>query len=245
MNITRELQQLGLTDCEADVYLYLLEHGIASPPELALGTAIARTNCYHVLGRLKERGLIEEQQRGKRKVYVARDPRALLEGLEQKREMVQKLLPDLRGLYSVPKNKPKIRFYEGWEEVKEIYWETTRAEEVRALGSTKRLSDLDSQFLHQYWGLIKKRGVIFYDILTAGSKESMEEFRTILGALYDVSLLPSDYGDIPTDILIWDDNVALIALNEPIFGTVLTNASLAKTFRVILDIMSKKLKNID
>lgn len=245
MKIAVQLHNLGLTSCEIDIYLYLLEYGIASPPELAMGSGIARTNCYHVLARLKEKGLIQEQQKGKRKLYVARDPQALVEGLERKKEMVEKLLPDLRGLYSVQKNKPKIRFYEDWEEVKEIYKETTKAEEVRALGSTKRLSDLDRGFFIYYTKQLEKNGVIFYDILTNESKESMAELKNELKGLYDAQLLPPEYADTPTDIMVWDDNVALVALNEPIFGTVLTNSSLAKTFRVMFDLMSKKLKNIE
>ena len=245
MKISQELQQLGLTNSEITIYLYLLENGVCAPPIIATGTAIARTNCYHILQGLKSKGLAEEQTKGKRKVYLPRDPRALLHALERKRDVVERMLPDLQILYTTQKNKPKIRFYEGWEEVKEVYWETTKAQEIRAFGSTKRLSDIDPQFLAKYWDLIKKRGVIFNDILTAESKESMEEFRKILGELYDVSLLPPEYGDLPTDMLVWDNHVAIITLSEPIFGTVLTNASLAKTFRVILDIMSKKLKNIE
>jgi hypothetical protein len=44
-------------------------------------------------------------------------------------------------------------------------------------------------------------------------------------------LLSAENKDLPTDILIWDDSVALISLSQPIFGTVLTNKYLAQTFK--------------
>jgi hypothetical protein len=53
--------------------------------------------------------------------------------------------------------------------------------------------------------------------------------------------LPERYKDLPTDILVWDDNVALITLEEPYFGTVLHNAPLAQTMRMILGLLGERL----
>jgi hypothetical protein len=52
-----------------------------------------------------------------------------------------------------------------------------------------------------------------------------------------MSFLPGKYGENLTDILIWEDNIALIALEEPIFGTVITSSSLADTFRTLLVVL--------
>ncbi|MBI3335491.1 MAG: hypothetical protein HY001_03255 [Candidatus Portnoybacteria bacterium] len=243
MNINQQLKQIGLTNSGIAVYLYLLENGLSTPPQIASGTSIARTNCYHILQSLKEKGLIAEQKRGKRKIYLARDPQALLLSLEQKREAVEQLLPDLRAFYTTQKNKPKIRFYEGLEEVKEIYWQSLEAEEIRALGSTKSLAQLDPKFFTRYQKEIARRGIVLSDILTHASGEKiMEETRSILKGLYDVELLPPKYKDIPTDMILWGDNVALITLQEPIFGTVLTSPLLAQTFRAIFNVMWEKLR---
>lgn len=243
MNITQQLRQIGFLASETSVYLYLLENGISTPPQISSGTAIARTNCYHILQSLKEKGLIAEQRKGKRKAYMAKDPQALLLSLEQKKEAVEILLPDLRALYTTQKNKPKIRFYEGLEEVKEIYWQSLEAEEIRAIGSTKQLSDLDSQFFIRYQKEVAKRGIVFYDILThASGEKAVQETKSILKGLYDVELLLPQYKDIPTDILLWQDSIALITLQEPIFGTVLTNPLLAQTFKTIFSVMWEKLK---
>lgn len=240
MYLHNELKQIGLNKSEITVYLYLLEEGLATPPQIAKGTGIARTNCYNILLVLKEKGLIEEERKGKRKAYIASDPEALLRTLEKKKEAVERLLPDLRGLYTLQKNKPKIHFYEGWEQVKEIYLQTLRAKEIFAIGSTKHLHSVDEKFLQKFFEEIKIREIILNDILNSDSGEKIaKQTKELLKGYYDVRVLPKNIENFKTDILIWDDNIALITLEEPIFGTVLTNKLLAETFRIIFNVMKE------
>lgn len=234
MDIHAQLKDAGLLPSESTVYLYLLENGLASPPQIAKGTKIARTNCYHILQSLKEKGLIEEHTQGKRKAYLASDPEAIARSLERKKEAVNRLLPDLRALYTTQKNKPKIHFYDGLEQIKEIYWQTLTAPEVFGLGSTKQLSELAPDFFAHYLEELQKRKIVFNDILSHPSKEkSGPQMQSALKGLYESKYLPAEHQDFPTDTLIWNDHIALIALQEPIFGTVLTNPLLSQTFRII------------
>lgn len=240
MNITDDLRQFGLHKSEIRIYLYVLENGLSTPPVIAKGTGIARTNCYNILHELKEKGLLVEQEKQKRRAYLAADPDALLRSLEEKRELVNRMLPDLRGLYTVQKNKPKIKFYEGFEQVKNVYVQTLSVtdKKIFGLGSTKELSNLDPHFFQKYMEAMKDQSIILQDILSHDSGEqAAPSTKKIMGALYDVKLLPLKYQELPTDILLWDDTIALITLREPIFATVLASPLLAKTFRIILSVM--------
>ena len=238
MTIDEQLKELGLTKSESKIYLYLLEEGISSPPEIARGTGIARTNCYNILVTLKDEGLIEEQEKGKRKAYLASDPEALLRSIQKKKEVVERLIPDLRALYTIQKNKPKIRFYDEFDQVKEIYWQATNTDKLLALGSTKHLTDKDPEFFRAFEQALKDKGVFVQDLITKSSeKVGVAETKKILKGMYDFQLLPEKYSDFPTDILVWNDNIALITLTEPIFGTVITNPTLAQTFRYIFEMV--------
>lgn len=246
MNINDQLSQIGLNKSEIAIYLYILENGLSTPPKIAKGTGIVRTNCYHVLQQLKERGLLTEQETGKRKAYLARDPQALLSSLERRHEAIEKLLPDLRALYSTQKNKPKIRFYEGFKEVQEIYAQTLSAKKIYGLGSTKRIAEIDQVHLNNYMQEVGKRGIVFIDILShaSGAKEAME-WKNYLKGLYEYRLAPAKYGDFPTDMLFWDDNIAMLTLEEPIFGTVIASPLLAETFHIIFNIMWEALPPVN
>lgn len=242
MDIHSQLKEAGLHPSESTVYLYLLENGLSTPPQIAKGTKIARTNCYHILQSLKEKGLIEEQTQGKRKTYLANDPESIARSLERKKEAINRLLPDLRALYTTQKNKPKIRFYDGFAQVKEIYSQTLSSQEVFGIGSTKQLSDLDPNFFSNYLKDLQTRGIVFRDLLSHASKEkSGPEMQSVLKGLYELRYLPEKHQDFSTDILIWDDNVALITLEEPIFGTILTNPLLAKTFKIMFEVIWKSI----
>ena len=101
MQLEEQLKDLQLTKSETKVYLHLLEQGLSTPPQIARGTGIARTNCYNILSELKNSSLIEEQEKGKRRAYIASDPEALLSIQKKKNEG-----SCYRALYGT-KNKPK------------------------------------------------------------------------------------------------------------------------------------------
>lgn len=242
MQIQEQLIELGLRESEINVYLYLLKQGVSTPPQIAMGTGIARPNCYKILQSLKEKGLIEQQKKDKRKAYLASDPIALVQTLERRKQAMDKILPDLRALYTTQKNKPEIRFYDGFEQVKQIFEQTLSAKEILGIASTKKLFALSPKFFDKYRKEIKKRGISFKDIISYESGEkSGPRTKEDLGVFYEIKLLPAKYEDIPTDILIWDDNVALIVTDKPVFGTVLTNKHLAQTFRILFELSWQKL----
>lgn len=243
MDINSALKLIGLNQSEITVYLFLLENGATTPPIVSHETKIARTNCYNILGELKVKGLIEEQERGKRKAYLAKNPEALIQSLEKRKELVQRILPDLQGLYTTQKNKPKIRFYDGLEEIKDIYEQSLQSEKVMMVGSIEQLHALLPGYLEHYFVEVKKRGIIVYQILGEYRNE-FNKTKELLNDLYDTRLLPPEYKDMPTNILLWNDTIALIALSEPAFGTMLTNQMLAKTFQMLFEIIWKKIENV-
>ncbi|MBI4599134.1 helix-turn-helix transcriptional regulator, partial [Candidatus Uhrbacteria bacterium] len=233
---------IGLKESEIKIYLYLLEHGVSTPPNVSRGTNIARPNCYPILQDLKDKGLVQEQWQKKRKVYFAVDPLAIVQHLERKKESMQSILPDLRALYVGQKNKPTIRFYDGLEQVKQIFDQMLSAKKILGIASTKQLFALDPVFFNHYRQELKQRSIIFYDILTHASDTEGEIVKASLKGLYDKKFLPKEYEDVPTDILIWDDHVALITTEHPVFGTVLTNPPLARTFQIIFEVLWKRLE---
>lgn len=238
MEINTELKHLGLHVSEIKVYLYLLENGLSTPPQVAKGTSIARPNCYHVLRELDTKGLIQIQPTGKRKAYLARDPESIVTSLEKKREAATRVVPELRELYTAQINKPKIRFFSGWEEVKEIYRQTLEAGKIIAIGGAQQQAEADQKFFDWYVRELDKRKIIFDDLLNSQSQEATaQRMKLVRGALHSIKYLQRQQKDLPTDILIWGDNIALIALRKPIFGTVITNRELAKTFRTFFGIL--------
>lgn len=240
MAMQEKLKGIGLSASESTVYVYLLQNGLTTPPQIAKGTKIARTNTYHILRSLQEKNLIQRQRSHKRFAYVAKNPESLLSQAERIKTATEELLPDLKALHKTNTSKPSIQFFEGWEEVKEIYTMSLEAESIAALGSIRKLNEVGSEFFKQYQRDLKKRHIIIHDMLTDDSRVLGEEMEKFMGPLYDTKYLDAKHGTLPTDILIWNDHIALISLEDPIFGTLITNANLAKTFRALHKIIRSK-----
>jgi len=183
--------------------------------------------------------LVDRQERGKRYIYLAGDPSATLRVLERRQSAMEMILPELESLYKNQKNKPVIEFYEGKEALKELYMKSVGAkEEIHAIGSTERLEKALPRFLSRFQKAIKQKGLVMHDLLTPQARgKTGKVIKETIGALYSQKYLPENCGDVPTDVLIWDDKIALITLEEPLFGTLITNKYLADTFRTFFKLM--------
>lgn len=100
---------------------------------------------------------------------MACDPESLLRNWERKKEALALLVPDLRSLYTIQKNKPKIQFFDGINQVFEIYQMSLKSKQVLAIGSTMQLQTRFPDFTTAYFKEVKKRGIVFNDILTYNS----------------------------------------------------------------------------
>ncbi len=237
-----KLQSIGLSILEIKIYLYLLEFGISSPPAISKGTLIARPNCYDVLRKLIEKNLVECFKNGARKTYGAKDPLALAEYEEKRLKKINEAIPELRLLYDSKNNKPDIEFLDGFSQVKQIWNRSLSSSHIRGITSTKNLYKNSPQFFNTYHKELRKREILLQDILTIDSKGNVTDWGTeTIGPLYEVRFLPKKYLTLPTDILIWDDNVALIHITHPVSATIISESNMADMFKIMFDLSWKQL----
>jgi sugar-specific transcriptional regulator TrmB len=126
MEIRDTLEQFGLEGRKADVYLAALELGGTTVIEIAKKAGIKRTTAYDILLDLREKGLISETVKGKKRLYLGEDPEKIQKDLRQKESIFSEILPQLKAIHNTGGNKPKIRFYEGKEGLREVYNDTLR-----------------------------------------------------------------------------------------------------------------------
>lgn len=119
--IYEKLQKLGLSEREAKVYASLLELGETSIQRVSKKSKIKRTTIYGAIDTLKEKGLVTTIIKKKRKYYIAADPRELESKLDQQKNILKNLMPELLSITNLIDKKPKIKFYEGVQGLREIY----------------------------------------------------------------------------------------------------------------------------
>lgn len=123
--IERTLQSLGWSDKQIKVYLALLRLGPSPVRKIGLEAEINRGTTYDILKALREQGVVSYYHKKTRQYFVAEDPVRLLEavdakveGLQNARSMVERIVPQMRSLYAKGGERPVVKSYEGVEGVR-------------------------------------------------------------------------------------------------------------------------------
>ena len=116
----KTLENLGLSEKEALVYLALLEVENDSIIDISKKTDINRTTIYPVIEGLLKKGLVSEVQSGKKVFYQAESPERLETYVEwqkllfeEKARVIKDIIPQLKATRRDSGEKPVIKMYEG------------------------------------------------------------------------------------------------------------------------------------
>src|SRR3989338_6121463 len=104
------LEELGLSENESKVYFASLSLGPATIIRIANTAEIKRTTVYSVVEALKQKGLINLEIKGFKKLYAAENPEKLETILEVKRNKLKAMLPEFAGLYNLKGGESFIKY---------------------------------------------------------------------------------------------------------------------------------------
>jgi sugar-specific transcriptional regulator TrmB len=116
------LQEIGLSDKEASVYIALLSVDNDSVLDLASKTKINRTTIYPILESLAQKGLISEVKLDKKVRFQAEPPERLSTFVEKQKllfeersERIKDIIPRLKAIQRESGEKPVVKIYDGKE----------------------------------------------------------------------------------------------------------------------------------
>ena len=116
----RILNDLGLTDIEAQTYMAILELGTDTVKNIAKQADVKRPTCYLTLDSLQAQGLVTKIEKKSTTLYSAEDPKIVLNKYKEKIANFQDFLPFFEAKFNKGP-KPSIRYYEGKEELWDVY----------------------------------------------------------------------------------------------------------------------------
>ena len=231
------LQNLGLSQEEAQAYLTVIELGGSFASSIARRAKIPRVNCYHILEKLKKKQLITSYTKDGTKFFVAEPPQVLINQQEEKLELAEKIVPELLKLTNVNAFKPIIRSYEGLEGIKAIFDQTLEAKsEVLGYTNLEALGELLPDYLPEYTKKLVKKNVKarFLSPSTRRAREFLSTFypKGFPQELVEILFVNPKEFDFENQISIYDNSVAIISLNpDEQIGVLIESAVYAKTER--------------
>lgn len=228
--ITKDLEKIGFSQKEASVYLACLELGETNIQQIAKKSGIRRTTVYDVIESVKKKGFVSSITKNKKTYYYAEDPRAIETSLEEKQETLKRALPELLSLANFIDKKPKIRFFEGEDGIKEVYKDTLRypGKELVGWGSSKVIENFDADFVNDYYiparlknkisvRAIANKSEVWSSLKLVDEKSLRRTRLTDQRFPFDVEI--DLYGSRSVAVFAFDEKIALIIESEKIYST--------------------------
>lgn len=242
MSIVTTLQNLGLNEKEASIYMALVELGQASPGSIAIKSKVKRPTVYVLLDELRKKGLVSKIPYPNKQIFSAKDPEELVAERESKLKAVKNALPQLMALASGI-YKPKIMFYEDIDGVRELLWygleQMKEKELVGFYGHEehmpKELHDLAQEYNEHVRSLgITARGIV-------PDHPSLKWYRDV-DAQYGrtVRVVPRESYDAEMSIDVGDTFVRIVSFAH-LQGVVVENKHIAQVVKQIFEMLWGKL----
>jgi sugar-specific transcriptional regulator TrmB len=228
-----ELNEIGLTDNEAKVYLALLDLGPSLAGQISRKTGMHRRTVYDTTEMLIKKGLIGYILKNNRRYFEASNPNRILEILNEKKDLVTPIVSGLRDKFEGVKEKQETNFYKGKEGLKNIFEDQLNAKEILIIGASPDAYDI-LKFYFKWYDQKRKKKKIKSRILAYDKKIQKID-------LADIRYLPQKYSN-PVAVNIYDDKVAIILWATKPIAILIKEKEIADAYRNYFELMWKLAK---
>ncbi|MBI1961152.1 MAG: hypothetical protein HYS45_00445 [Parcubacteria group bacterium] len=231
------LQNLGLSEKEAQIYLALLELGKSTVVQIAKQAKIKRPTTYLILDSLKQKGLVSEIPEQSRTWYAPESPEALEQTVKHALSDFHELLPVLKSSFSRG-TKPTIRYYDDRDVIENLYYnEIFPARKLYFYGtSVKKINETWPNMFEQwerYWWPKKSRaGHKVFEIVD-NDPEDIAYAKQSIGKR-EVRIAPKGKQFL-ADNAIADDKIMITSF-DPVFAVIIESPQLADTYRALVEL---------
>lgn len=234
------LQQYGLSEKEAKVYLTTLQLGSAPGSSIARNAKENRATVYTILKELQKRWIANEVKKDSVTFFSVISPELLLRELEDKYNSFREKLPEFLVLAETFGNKPKVQFFEWIEGVKKMYEDllSSQTEICSFLGIEQSNKDL-LHYLSKEFLLRRIRNDISARVILSDT-ETNRKYAGIDQKAKKQSIVINQPGfSLDGEINIYGPNKISIALmtDTEMSGIIISSEKLYSTLKNIFDLV--------
>jgi sugar-specific transcriptional regulator TrmB len=252
MELAKNLQQLGLTENQAKVYISCLQLGVDTVLNIAKIAELKRPTVYLILDELENLGLVSKTKKASKSLFKAETPEKLVTDLKIKTETANNLLPSLKAIYNLDPEKPNIKIADGVAGARNVYKEiftylkNNPSEELLIFGSLKdakeNFQDQVIDFFYETAGKSKNQ------IREIGNDdvETRKYYRNShkINPRHDIRLIRDEGEFTLTDNMLYGNTLVIFSVKKQIFATIIESASITKTYRTLFNMAWRSGKQI-
>jgi len=226
------LKEIGLTDIEIKVYLILLKEGSSLAGDITRNTGIHRRSVYDAIERLVEKGLVSYIKTNNRKYFEAVDPERLLEILKEKEDNLKTILPELKTLKNISKEKKETLFFRGKQALRTVFDDQISiGKEISIFGDAVNVNEI----LKYYFPRFDKERIrkkIYVKIIFDNSAKLNKQLKKI--PLSKIKFInKGNSGSAST--YIYGDNITIVTWSENPTAILIREKAVAEGFRSYFD----------
>ena len=250
-----DLIQAGLTKDQATIYISLLTRGRSAASKLVPLTTLSRPMVYRILDELVTLGLVTKHDAPKMvSQFESAHPLKLREFIDAKRSEVEtkhkaleSVLGSLISDYTALSGKPGVRILQGLAGISELYEDILNENvDIQLIRSPydDRFPELLAVVLEQIKNQVKVG--IHTQAITPFDNETTEELETDDSRnLVERRLASLETLDLPAQIILYADKVAITAFDTELMTTIIQNPAISKTFQMLFGFMWTQLESED
>ncbi|MDB5195119.1 MAG: Transcriptional regulator, TrmB [Parcubacteria group bacterium] len=237
------LEGLGLSENESRVYLSMLSLGPASILNISKAADVNRTTIYNVIENLNRKGLTRVDAQGFKKLYVAEHPRRLETMLERRKDDFKELFPELEALFNLKGGQSFVRYYEGSESVRNLYFdlldELEHNEEFLVIGDPEKWEQVNKSFGAEFIKQRNKRKLRIRMMLT--DSETGRKYKQFERNFQEeIKFLPAD-SRIDTNLVITLRKILIQQMVNPIVAVTIETGSIVTMHQELFNVMWRTL----
>ncbi len=244
---TKILEELGLTNNEIQIYLFLLKKGETTTGPIIKKTEISNSRVYESLNSLVSKGIVTYNIQKDGKHFKAESPKKLLKLEEERKQKIKSLIPDLEQLQNTSEKETTTAVYEGFKGFKTAFENITdscpKNETIYIMGFSEQAYKTESLrlFLSNMNLKSQKKKQKLKILLNRETKQTLGKDRE-KEKYTEVRYMPKGYIS-PAAIDIFRDYVYIFLWEEKPFIFMIKNKKIAESFKIYFDFLWKQAKN--
>ncbi|MFA6536371.1 MAG: helix-turn-helix domain-containing protein [Candidatus Paceibacterota bacterium] len=246
--LEKYLQDIGLNEKEASIYLALMQSDNASVIDLAAKTKINRTTVYVVLDSLEKKGLVSETTVGKKTHYQAEPPERLETFVERRKIILEEqakrlkdIIPQIKTVQRETGARPVVKYFEGREGIissnEEFFADAGQAGVTYLIYPRDLLDQIFTQEERQKFRSVRINKNIKSKVLYTYEKGEVNSDNTGDRVKIDGKKYP-----ILCDISIYEDKVIVSILGKPLSSIFIRSKDFAETLKSLFNLAFDNIK---
>ena len=236
--LIRKLEELGLSEKEARVYIALLPHQDIGSSKLIRATGLHGQFVYDALARLETLGLAKHVIQNGRKKFSAGSPERILSLVEEKRLSAQSVVRQLHGQFA-GKHEQSFEVFQG--QAAFVAYEFALLEQMPEGGTIDVLGSVEDKYIGLFGHEIdeyerrrvEKRVTVRY--ISTSNQHNYLKIMAQTRKFFEIRVLPEAAHGVDTDIL--PGKIVFHLYGDPVVSFSFTNKAISDGYRRFFEVL--------